>query len=224
MKPFADRFQAGRILASKLASYRERPSAVVLALPRGGVPVAYEIAKELYIDMDVFLVRKLPLPTNPELSIGIITSGGARILEEEIVQALSISPDDIDASAQGEQKQLIKWERFYRGDRPDFSVSGRSVILVDDGVAPGTIMKAAAVALRRQQAARIVVAVPAGSSEAWSEFETEADEVICATLTDSFHSAESWYENSAQITDEDVGLLLKRVSSIKASPTAGETI
>lgn len=218
MKPFADRFEAGRLLALKLASYRERPNALVLALPKGGVPVAYEIAKELHVEMDVFLVRKLGVPGNEELAMGAIASGGIRILNEETIQALGISVAAADAVTCREQKELERRERLYQRGRPPRVVFGRCMILVDDGLATGATMRAAALALLEQEAARIVVAVPIGSPEVCSEFKAEVDEIICGRTPDPLYAAGCWYEDSVQVTDEDVGELLNRVALIKASP------
>ena len=217
MTPFSDRFEAGRLLATKLASYRERPNALTLALPRGGVPVAYEIAKELHVDMDVFLVRKLGVPGNEERAMGAIASGGIRILNEETIDALGISAAAIDAITSREQKELERRERLYRRGRPPLMVFGRCVILVDDGLATGATMRAAALALQKQEAARIVVAVPIGSPEVCSEFEAEVDEIICGRTPDPLYAVGCWYDDFVQVTDEDVGELLNRVAVIKAS-------
>jgi putative phosphoribosyl transferase len=221
MTPFTDRFEAGRVLASKLGSYRERPNALVLAIAKGGVPVAYEIAKELYVAMDIFLARKLGLPSNNELAMGAIASGGIQILNEDIIRLFKVSSGTVDAITRREQQELEKQDRLYRKGRPPVNVLGRCVILVDDGLATGAPMRAAVLALRPQQAARIVVAVPIGAPEVCSEFESEVDEIVCGATADSLPAVGDWYdEDFLQITDEDVGELLQRVASIKASSSA----
>jgi putative phosphoribosyl transferase len=160
LKPFSDRFEAGRFLVTKLTGFREHPEVVVLALPRGGVPVAYEIAKDLHALLDVFLVRKLGVPGNEELAMGAFASGGIRILNDDIVAALQISEATIDFVTCQEQKELERQDRLYRGNRPALNVFGATVILVDDGLATGATMRAAALALRKQEPSRIVIAVP----------------------------------------------------------------
>jgi putative phosphoribosyl transferase len=217
MKTFFDRFEAGRFLAKKLTNYRERPDVLVLALPRGGVPVAYEIAKVLNVPLDVFLVRKLGVPGNEEVAMGAIASGGVRILNHDIARALRISEATIDAVEYEEQKELQRREGVYRRERPPLNLLGRTVILVDDGLATGATMHAAALALRQQRPSRIVVAVPVGSAETCSEFRSEVDEVVCGMTPDPFHAVGLYYENFAQLTDEEVGELLDRVKLIKES-------
>src|SRR3981189_654114 len=175
---FRDRREAGRQLSQHLAAYANRPDVLVLALPRGGVPVAFEVARALHAPLDVFLVRKLGLPGREELAMGAIASGGVRVLNEDVVRALRIPENVIDAVAAAEQRELERRERLYRGDRPPPAVRGRTVILVDDGLATGSTMRAAVAALRQQGAARIVVAVPIGAPETCAEFEQEADDVI----------------------------------------------
>ncbi len=161
---FADRREAGRFLAAKLAEYADRPDVMVLALPRGGVPVAYEVARALHAPLDIFLVRKLGLPGREELAMGAIASGGVIVLNEDVVNALRIPRDVIESVAAAEQRELERRERAYRGDRPPPDVRGRTVILIDDGLATGSTMRAAAAALRKQGPARIVVAVPIGAA------------------------------------------------------------
>src|SRR5689334_21091223 len=169
---FRNRRDAGRILAAKLSHYRNQPDVlVVLALPRGGVPVAYEVARALRAPLDIFLVRKLGVPGHEELAMGAIASGGVRVLNEEVVRELGIPPDIIAAVAAGEQRELERREQTYRGDRPSLDVRGLTVILVDDGLATGSTMRAAVAALRRKGPARVVVAVPVGSVETCAEFQ-----------------------------------------------------
>ncbi|HWG46430.1 MAG TPA: phosphoribosyltransferase [Gemmataceae bacterium] len=210
---FRDRTEAGRQLAAKLTAYTDRPDVSVLALPRGGIPVGYEVARALHAPLDVFLVRKLGLPGHEELAMGAIASGGTRVLNEEVVSKLNIPEEVIAAVAADEQQELIRRERDYRGDRPTPDVHGRTIILVDDGLATGSTMRAAVAALRRQQPARIVVAVPVGSHETCAELEMEADEIVCARMPEPFHAVGLWYDDFTQTTDEEVRELLARAAN-----------
>jgi predicted phosphoribosyltransferase len=185
---------------------------IVLALPRGGVPVAFEVARALHAPLDVFLVRKLGLPGHEEFAMGAIASGGVRVLNEDVVRALRIPENVIEAVSAAEQRELERRERLYRGDRPPPAVRGRTVILVDDGLATGSTMRAALTALRRQGAARIVVAVPIGAPETCAEFEREADDVICARTPEPFYAVGLWYGDFSQTTDEEVHDLLEQVA------------
>ena len=214
-KRFRDRREAGRLLAAQLGAYAKRPDVLVLALPRGGVPVAAEVASALGAPLDVFVVRKLGVPGHEEYALGAIATGGVRVLNEEVVQALRIPDRVIDALAAREQEELARRERVYRGHRPPLDVRGRTVILVDDGLATGATMHAAIRALRQQQPARIVVAVPTASPETCAELKTEVDDIICATTRDPFYAVGLWYEDFSQTTDEEVRELLAR------SPGAG---
>lgn len=207
---FRDRVEAGRALARRLQSYAGRADVLVLALPRGGVPVAYQVAEALDAPLDVFLVRKLGVPGHKELAMGALASGGVRLLNESVVHQLGISPAVIDAVAENEQRELERRERLYRGDRPAPDVRGRTVILVDDGLATGSSMRAAAAALRRQHPARIVVAVPIAAESTCAEFRHEVDEVVCAATPEPFYSVGQWYVDFEQTTDEEVGELLAR--------------
>ena len=209
-KRFRDRREAGRLLAARLSAYANRPDVVVLALPRGGVPVAAEVARALGAPLDVFVVRKLGVPGHEEFAFGAIATGGVRVLNEEVVRALQIPDRVIDAVAAREQEELARRERVYRGDRPPLDVRGRTVILVDDGLATGATMQAAIRALRQQQPARIVVAVPTASLETCDELKRVVDEVICATTPDPFYAVGLWYEDFSQTTDEEVRELLAR--------------
>jgi predicted phosphoribosyltransferase len=210
---FRDRFEAGRVLAERLSAYADRPDVVVLALPRGGVPVAYEVAKALHASLDVFLVRKLGVPGREELAMGAIASGGVYVLNEEAVQALGIPDEVIQQVALEEQRELERRERVYRGDRPHPDVRGKIVILVDDGLATGSTMRAAVAALRRQGPAKILVAVPVGSPETCSELQAVADEAICARTPEPFYAVGLWYEDFSQTTDEEVRELLQRAAA-----------
>jgi len=209
---FRDRTDAGRQLAAKLRRYADRPDVLVLALPRGGVPVAFEVARALHAPLDVFLVRKLGVPGREELAMGAIATGGVQVLNEDVVRALDISDDVLANTAAQEQRELERRQRLYRGDRPAPNVRGRTVILVDDGLATGSTMRAAVAALRRQHPSRIVVAVPIGAPETCAEFQNEADEAVCARMPEPFYAVGRWYENFSQTTDEEVRDLLDQAA------------
>jgi len=209
---FRDRTDAGRKLATRLKHYADREDVLVLALPRGGVPVAYEVAKELNAPLDVFLVRKLGVPGHEELAMGAIASGGVRVLNEDIVNYLRIPNQVIDIVAANEQRELERRARAYRGDRPPPDVKDRIVILIDDGLATGSTMRAAAESLRLQQPRRIVVAVPVSSRETCDEFRSEVDEIVCAYTPEHFQGVGLWYEDFSQTSDEEVRELLKRAT------------
>jgi erythromycin esterase-like protein/predicted phosphoribosyltransferase len=225
MKPgfFRDRSEAGRFLASKLAAYAHRPDVLVLALPRGGVPVACEVSRALGVPLDVFLVRKLGIPGHEELAMGAIATGGVRVLNEQVVNRLGIPAYVIDAVAAREERELARRERLYRGGRPAPDVRGRTVILVDDGLATGATMNAAVKALRQQQPDRIVVAVPTASPDICEKLKAVADEVICATTPEPFHAVGLWYENFAQTTDDEVRALLARRQQPEEKPAEPST-
>ncbi len=207
---FRDRRDAGRELAAHLEALRGQPGLLVLALPRGGVPVGYEVAKALGAPLDVFVVRKLGVPGHEEFAMGAIASGGVRVLNDDAVRGLSIPDEVIDAVARSEQAEIERREREYRGDRPAPGVRGRTVVLVDDGLATGSTMLAAVKALRRQHPARIVVAVPAGSPATCRQLRDEADEVVCAIEPEPFTAVGVWYADFSQTTDEEVRALLSR--------------
>jgi len=211
--PFRDRTEAGRLLAQKLREYASRDDVVVLALPRGGVPVAYEVANTLNVPLDIFLVRKLGLPGNEELAMGAIASGGVRVLNEEVVRALNIPDEIVDEVAEKEERELERREREYRGGRPPVDVRGRTAILIDDGLATGSSMRAAALALRNNQPAQIVVAVPVGAPSTCAEFESEVDKVVCAVTPEPFWGVGQWYRDFSQTSDEEVRDLLRRAAS-----------
>jgi putative phosphoribosyl transferase len=204
---FRDRAEAGRLLADKLTRYANRSDVAVLALPRGGVPVAFEVARALHAPLDVFLVRKLGVPGYEELAMGAIATGGVRVLNQDVVRALGISDDVIQSVAIREQQELERRERTYRGNRPGLDVRGRIVILVDDGLATGSTMRAA---LRRQEPARIIVAVPVGASETCHELWADADEVACLRTPEPFRAVGLWYEDFSQTSDQEVHELLER--------------
>jgi len=217
---FRDRRDAGRQLAARLRRYADRSDALVLALPRGGVPVAYEVAKELNAPLDVFLVRKLGVPGYEELAMGAIASGGVRVLNEDIVNYLRISDEVIDAVAAREQRELERRARAYRGDRPPPDVKDRVVILIDDGLATGSTMRAAASSLRLQEPGRIVVAVPVSSRETCDEFRGEVDEIVCAVRPEHFQGVGLWYEDFSQTSDEAVRELLKQATQQRQRATS----
>jgi predicted phosphoribosyltransferase len=209
---FRDRADAGRFLATKLMNYANRPDVLVLALPRGGVPVGYEVARLLCAPLDVFLVRKLGVPGHEELAMGALATGDLRVLNEDVVQALGIPEEVIASVVARERQELERRERLYRDDRPAPEVRGRVVILVDDGLATGSTMRAAVAALRQQRPARIVVAVPVGSPETCAELNSEADEAVCARTPDPFYAVGLWYDDFAQTTDDEVHDLLARAA------------
>jgi predicted phosphoribosyltransferase len=213
---YPDRREAGRFLARQLMEYAGRPDVVVLGLPRGGVPVAYEVARALGAPLDVFLVRKLGLPGHEELAMGAIASGGVRVLNEDVVRALGISEDVVATVVAEELQELKRRERAYRGDRPAPDVRGKTVVLVDDGLATGSTMRAAVAALRRQGPARIVVAVPVGAPETCAEFQEEADEAVCAQTPDPFYAVGLWYRDFSQTTDDEVRELLEQAAEERA--------
>jgi putative phosphoribosyl transferase len=205
---FEDRTEAGYVLATRLKKYANRDDVVVLALPRGGVPVGYAVAQELRAPLDIFAVRKLGVPGYEELAMGAIASGNVRVLNEDVVEQLNISNVAIDRVAGREQLELERRERLYRGDRPPLNVRDQIVILIDDGLATGSTMRAAVRALRALQPARIVVAVPVGPRSSCAELLEEADEVVCAAMPEPFRGVGLWYRNFEQTTDYEVRELL----------------
>ena len=209
---FRDRREAGVRLAARLAAYAGQPDVVVLALPRGGVPVASEVARALGAPLDVFLVRKLGVPFHRELAMGAIASGGVRVLNTAILDAFGIPTEAVDAVAREEEAELARREREYRGDRAAPDVRGKVVILVDDGLATGATMRAAATALRRLGPARIVVAVPTASAEACADLTDTADEVVCAETPEPFLAVGAWYDDFSETTDDDVRRLLAQAA------------
>ena len=210
---FRNRADAGRRLAAVLQHYAGRPDVLVLALPRGGVPVAYEVARALRAPLDIFVVRKLGVPGQPELAMGAIATGGVRVLNRDVVEALGIPPQMVEAVAQREQTELERREREYRGARPAPDVRGKVVILVDDGLATGATMRAAAMALKIQQPARVVVAVPTAAREACDDFRAEVDEVVCAETPPRFGAVGMWYDDFRETSDEEVRDLLNRAAA-----------
>jgi putative phosphoribosyl transferase len=214
---FRDRREAGRRLASKLSAYAGRPDVIVLALPRGGVPVAFEFARALHAPLDVFLVRKLGAPGRRELAMGAVASGGVCVLNDAVVEALGVTEEEIADAVARERKELERREQLYRGGGPAPDVRGRTVILVDDGLATGSSMRAAVVALRRREPARVVVAVPVGATETCAEFQAEADETVCVATPEPFYGVGRWYDDFSQTTDDEVHDLLARAAAENAS-------
>jgi predicted phosphoribosyltransferase len=205
---FRDRAEAGRALARALAQYAGRDDVVVLALPRGGVPVGYEVAKGLGAPLDVFLVRKLGVPGHEELAMGAIASGGVLVLDEGVLRWLGISEHQLQKTLARELEELRRREAAYRDARPLPDLKGKTVILVDDGLATGASMQAAARSVRRHEPARIVIAVPVASRTTCDKFREEVDEVVCAVAPAPFHAVGDWYEDFSQTTDDEVRELL----------------
>ena len=210
---FRDRRHAGTLLAQALDHYAGRDDVVVLALPRGGVPVAFEVAQGLRAPLDVFLVRKLGVPGQEELAMGAIASGGVRVLNEDIVHSLRDGMAQVEVVTAREQQELERRERVYRGDRPELEFDGKIAIVVDDGLATGATMRAAVKALRAQHPARVVVAVPVGASEACALLRREADEVVCVSTPLSFSGVGMWYDDFTQTEDTEVRELLANATA-----------
>jgi len=208
MSRFRDRSDAGRLLAGRLAHYAHHPDLLVLALPRGGVPVAYEVARALHAPLDVFLVRKLGVPGHPELAMGAIASGGVQVLNEETIRGLGIPMDTVERVAEKERHELARREREYRGDRPPPDVQGKTVILVDDGLATGASMVAAVQALGLMRPRQIVVAVPTAPPDTCAAMRSLVDDVICAVTPEPFHAVGRWYHDFTQTSDAEVRRLL----------------
>lgn len=207
---FPDRREAGRQLAAQLTAYGDRPEVVILGLPRGGVPVAAEVARTLHAPLDVFVVRKLGVPGHPELAMGAIASGGVRVVSGDLIDQIGIPPSAVDAVAARELVELERRERLYRGDRPLPVLRDKIAIVIDDGLATGATMEAAVEALRVHGPSRIVVAAPVGAEESCQRLAKIADEVVCARRPEPFHAVGLWYEQFEQTTDEEVVSLLKR--------------
>ena len=209
---FSNRAEAGRRLAKGLEKFAGRADVIVLGLPRGGVPVAYEVARALGVHLDVFIVRKLGVPGFEELAVGAIASGGVRVLNEDVVRALPNADEIINAVTTKETDELKRREENYRGGRPAPDLRNRVVILVDDGLATGATMRAAIRALRQRGVARIVVAVPVGPPETCREVEEEADEMVCAITPEFFHAVGQYYEDFSQTSDDEVRELVARAA------------
>ena len=207
---FRDRREGGRVLAGELSDYADRDDVVVLALPRGGIPVGYEVALALDAPLDVFVVRKLGVPGYPELAMGAIATGGAIVLDKHLIPELRISPSDVDRTIEEELAELERRERVYRGERAPPKLEGKTVILVDDGLATGASMRAAALAARKHEPEAVVIAVPVAATQSCEEFRDEADDVVCARTPEPFYAVGLWYEDFSQTGDEEVRELLAR--------------
>jgi predicted phosphoribosyltransferase len=221
-EPYRDRRHAGAELARRL-SHLKSDGVVVLALPRGGVPVGFEVARALDAPLDVFVVRKLGLPGHPEFAMGAIASGGVGVLNDEVVRLYRIPPEVVDTIAREEQTELERREQAYRGGRPPLDVSCRTVVLVDDGLATGSTMKAAVQAVRALGPARIIVAVPVGSPDTCREFAGIADEIVCTRAPEYFSAVGQWYDDFRQTTDEEVRELLRAASGSRPA-SRGEAV
>jgi len=208
---FRDRAEAGRVLARELERYRGEPGLLVLALPRGGVPVGFELAQALEAPLDVFVVRKLGAPGQEELAVGAVARG-VQVLNDGVVEALGLDAAVIERAAAAEQRELTRRERLYRGDRRPVDVEGRTVILVDDGLATGATMRAGALALRAKRPRRLVLAVPVAAAQTCELLRADADELVCASTPEPFVAVGAWYDDFSQTTDDEVRALLARSS------------
>jgi predicted phosphoribosyltransferase len=217
---YRDRAEAGAVLAGLLRRYAGRNDVLVLGLPRGGVPVAYQVARALGAPLDVFLVRKLGVPGREELAMGAIASGGVRVVNRQLIDALGIPPEVVERTVEAEARELERRERAYREDRPAPQVAGKVVLLVDDGLATGSSMRAAIAAVRRLDPARLVVAVPTAPAVTCQELLQEADEVVCASTPPRFRAVGLSYREFPQVSDEEVRQLLRRA---RAAPVAGDS-
>lgn len=218
---YLDRTEAGLVLAHELSGRADLADALVLALPRGGVPVGYEIARKLGLELDVLLVRKLGVPWQPELAMGAVAEGGMRVLSPEVIRGAGLGPDVIQRVTDAEEEKLARRGRAFRGNRPPPQVSGRTVILVDDGMATGATMSAAIKAARHLGAARIVVAVPVAAPEAIASVDSAADETVCPVRTDYLWAIGQWYGNFEQLTDEAVRDTLSLAARERESDASG---
>ena len=215
--PFRDRRHAGRVLATQLEQYRGRAGLLVLALPRGGVAVGFEVARELVAPLDIFVVRKLGVPGHEEYAMGAIASGGVRVMNP--LPGLTVSPEAIAAVVEREQVELVRREQLYRKQRPAVSIRGRTVIVVDDGLATGSTMQAAVLAIRQQHPLHLAVAVPVGAPDTCAALRQQADAVICAATPEPFRAVGLWYQNFPQATDDEVCALLEEARREHATAT-----
>ncbi len=222
-RPFHDRRDAGRVLSESLSDLANRSDVVVLALPRGGVPVAFEVARSLNAPLDIFLVRKLGAPGREELAMGAIASGGVVHINEDVVNALRITPDEIETVAHLESQELQRRQQAYRASRPPLPLNGKIAVLVDDGLATGASMKAAVAALRQLGPQAVIVAVPVASPSTCEEFAREVDRIECAITPEPFYAVGSWYEDFTQTTDDEVRALLARADAERPQPRGPES-
>ena len=216
---FFNRIEAGQFLAENLSSYANRADVLVLALPRGGVPVAAEVARKLHAPLDVFVVRKLGLPGHPELAMGAIASGGVRVFNGDVVNSLQIPDEVIDAVSAQELTELQRREKLYRDDLPPPEVEGKTVILIDDGIATGSTMLAAVSALRQLNVSRIVVAVPVIAASTYYEIRRAADDVAAVMVPENFYAVGQWYEDFSQTSDDEVRDLLAQAANRQPAET-----
>lgn len=221
--PFRDRTEAGQRLAKKLSHYVGRDDVVVLALPRGGVPVAFEVASSLRAPLDVFVVRKLGVPGHEELAMGAVATGGVMVLNESVLKGLDIGRHVIERVKDRETEELERRELLYRDGRPPIDVRDRTAILVDDGLATGSTMRAAVEALKRLEPARVVVATPVASASVCAQFEKEVDEVVCVVTPEPFYAVSYWYDDFAQTTDDEIRELIERAVGRSPSTEEGRT-
>lgn len=210
---YDDRYQAGRVLADSLKDYAKRTDVIILALPRGGVPVGYEIANKLSLPLDIFIVRKLGVPGHEELAMGAIASGEVTVFNDEIVNMLHIQKDAIKRIQKSEQEELSRRELLYRGQKPFPELTGKTIILVDDGIATGYTMRAAIAALKQKKPIKIIVAVPVAAQSTCDEIASLVDEIICPMRPVNFYAVGLWYNNFSQTTDEEVMELLRQVNT-----------
>lgn len=214
MNRFRDRIHAGQYLAAKLQKYAHKPKTIVLGLPRGGVVVAHEIARELALPLDIFLVRKLGVPGYEELAMGAIASGGIQVLNQDVLHSINISRDEIQSITEREENELKRREIAYRNNRPRLDLKDYTIILVDDGLATGATMRAAVTALRKQGPQKIIIAVPTASPETCDEFRAKVDDIICGITPSPFNAVGLWYDDFSQTSDEEVRDLLKKSSGV----------
>lgn len=217
MPSFRDRTEAGELLAAKLTDYADQPDVIVLALPRGGVPVGHAVASRLRVPLDVVVVRKLGVPGHEELAMGAIASGGVIVWNEDVLAMVSLSDNAIDDVVAQEQRELIRREHLYRGDRPPVDVAGRTVIVVDDGIATGATMRAAIAALRRRGARRIVAAAPTVARESYETMRPSVDDFVAVLIPDEFYAVGQWFSDFSQTTDDEVRTLLESANPSRMS-------
>lgn len=225
IQPFRNRVDAGRRLAAELRNYEDRPEVIVLALPRGGVPVGFEVTSALHAPLDVFVVRKLGLPWHEELAMGAIatsTSGTVRVVDQDLIRTARVTEAELERVTEHERAELVRREHLYRGDRPFPELKGKTVILVDDGLATGSTMRAAVAALRQESPGRIVVAVPVAAPETCNAFRDLADETICAETPEPFTAVGQWYSDFSPTTDDEVHELLERSRAARVPSEIGQ--
>ncbi len=218
---YQDRVQAGKYLAERLQQYANDPDAVVLGLPRGGVVVAFEVARKLQLPLDIFVVRKLGVPGYEELAMGAIASGGVRVMNEDVLRMINISQDKIEAAVKREEKELERREKAYRENRPALELKSKTIILIDDGLATGATMRAAVSALHKKHPRKIIIAVPVASPETCADFRSKVDDLVCAMTPAYFHAVGEWYEDFPQNTDEEVQQLLREAKKAEGLGVRG---